>query len=99
MHMAHRHRLFAIRSVTFAGWAAAAADALTFVPVHLRMESSNFALSVAITGTLALTIRSLARPVLEIYQAGKDVGRREAEREFESARVVRLDRRHLRRVE
>jgi hypothetical protein len=99
MHLAHRHRLFAIRSVTFIGWAAAGVDALTVAPFHLPMESSNFALAVAITGTLALTVRSLARPIIEVYQAGKDVGRREAEREFESAQVLRFDRRRLRRVE
>ena len=99
MHMAHRHRLFAIRSVTFAGWAAAGVDALPPIPFVLPAASSHFVLSVAITGTLALTVRSLMRPAVELYLAGKDVGRQEAEREYESARVLRLDRRHLRRVE
>ena len=89
-----RSLVFAIRTVAVVGWVVAGIDALPG-PWELDPDGSLFVVAAACVASYAWIMRAHSRPAVEVYQAGKDAGRREAMLEQGCAEVTRMSERRL----
>jgi hypothetical protein len=83
-----------IRIVAIAAWVVAAVDALP-VRWELDPDGSLFVVATACVASYAWIAGLHSRPAVEVYLAGKDVGRREALLEQQCEQVTRLSERRL----
>jgi len=86
------------RVATLLAWGVAAFDILPW-GWHLPADAALFVVAAACVGSYAWISRAHARPLIETYLAGKEVGRLEAMREQECEKVTRLSDRRLRVVD
>jgi hypothetical protein len=83
------------RAATLVAWAIAVLDALPWGP-QLPDHAFLLVVALACVGTYAWITYNSARPVDEVYLAGKAMGRREVELERDAGdRVVRMTERRL----
>lgn len=86
--------LLSIKVATVVAWIVAAVDVSPWGP-ELDPDASLFVIAAACVSSYAWISKAHARPAVELFLAGKDIGRREALLEQECDRVTRLSERHL----
>lgn len=72
---------FALQGMTGAGWLIVVANTHPAVEPLISMGQLMLAACIAVAGTLACVVVHVQRPVQDIWQAGREHGRREAIRE------------------
>lgn len=85
----NRMFVLAIQIATVLTWALAAVDVLPWGP-ELDPDASLFVVAAACVSSYAWITKAHSRPAVEVYLAGKAVGRREAMLEQECENVSRL---------
>lgn len=87
--MRHEYLNYALRVATLAAWAVAAFDLIPWgwdIPDNV----AAYVLTLGAVGALAWIMQKSNRPFDEVYTAGETSGRRKAELEQRSPRVVRM---------
>jgi hypothetical protein len=94
-----RKKVLTVRIITIAAWVLGAVDLLPWGWSNIPDNVSAFILTVALTGSFMWISRQHSRPVDEVYEAGKAMGRAQLllEQEF-GARAECQERPHLRSV-
>jgi hypothetical protein len=87
--------VIAIRIATTAAWVVTGLDLIPCMGVNLTAAADLYLVAAGCVGSYWLICRANSRPVDEVYEAGKAVGRREVEMELASPRVARLAERRL----
>lgn len=89
--------LLLLRAVTAAAWVFLVVAVVPFGP-SFSDDLQRFAVLVAAVGSAAVLVNRAARPIDEVFRAGKALGRAEALRELADTRVVQLAERRPRPV-
>lgn len=88
--MSYKYALFvAIKAATILAWIVAAIDMLPWGP-ELDPDASLFVVAAACVSSYAWISKAHARPAVELFLAGKDIGRREALLEQQCENVRRM---------
>jgi len=84
--------ILTIRVATVAAWIVAGVDAAPWQPwgFELDPDQSLFMVAAACVSSYAWISKAHARPAVELYLAGKDIGRREALLEQQCENVRRM---------
>lgn len=87
------------RAVAWPAWLVAAANVIPQVDPHITPAMSTLAVGAGVASTLAFVVRDCQRPVSQIWESGREYGRREAMWDTNVSAVVQLaDARERRRA-
>lgn len=83
-------RLDVLRLVTIVGWAALMVSMVPAIDA-IGFELGRWGVAVGPTGSIILALRKMTMPIVEVFEAGRQCGRREASVSPERPRLRVVD--------